>query len=156
MLTRLSDWTGWPNFGFADHARSFGAFDQLRQEVDRLLNDFAEVAPQGSWAAPRLHFEDTGAAFVVKADLPGLAEKDLDLSVTSTTLTLRGERKLEPPQGYTVHRNERNGYRFARSFELPAKVDADKVEAKLVNGVLEVTLPKAEEARPKQITVKAG
>jgi HSP20 family protein len=69
---------------------------------------------------------------------------------------LKGERKVTPPEGYGVHRSERSSYRFARTFELPAKIDADKVEASLEHGVLTVKLPKAAEARPKQITVKAS
>jgi HSP20 family protein len=101
-------------------------------------------------------FDDQGGAFVVRAELPGLSEKDLELTATATTLTLRGERKVEVPQGYSTHRSERTGYRFARTFELPSKVDSDRVEARLENGVLTVTLPKAPEAQPKQINVKAS
>jgi HSP20 family protein len=155
MLTRFSDWNGWPTFAFRSFPRTFGGFDQLRQEVDRLFFDFERGAPEAH-AYPSARFEDTGAAFVVRAEVPGLAPNEVELSATASTLTLRGERKVSAPEGYTAHRNERSAYRFARTFELPTKIDADKVEAKLEHGVLTVTLPKAAEARPKQITVKAS
>jgi HSP20 family protein len=69
---------------------------------------------------------------------------------------VRGERKVEPPQGHSTHRSERTSYRFARTFELPSKIDSDRVDARLENGVLTVSLPKAPEAQPKQISVKAS
>jgi HSP20 family protein len=155
MLTRFSDWNGWPSFGFRDWTGSLGAFDQLRREMDRVLFDFERGAPQQR-TFPTAQIEDTGSAFVVRAEVPGLTAKDVEISATASTISLKGERKVKPPEGYGVHRNERSSYRFSRAFELPAKVDADKVEAKLEHGVLTVTLPKAAEARPKQITVKAS
>lgn len=155
MLTRFSDWNGWPSFGFREFTPSFGVFDQLRREMDRLLFDFERGAPEG-YTFPKARLEDKGSSFVVTADLPGLSAKDVELSATGSTLSVRGERKLTAPEGYNAHRNERSSYRFARTFELPTKIDADKVEASLENGVLTVTLPKAAEARPKQITVKAS
>lgn len=155
MLTRFSDWNAWPSFGYRDNASSFSVFEQLRRELDRALSNQAESGTDRQFGA-RVTLEDNGAAYVVHAELPGLAHKDLDLQVTATTVTLRGERKAEAPQGYTVHRSERSGYRFARSFEVPSKIEPDKVEATLVNGVLTVTLPKAADAQPKQITVKAS
>lgn len=155
MLTRFSDWNAWPSFGYRDNANTFAVFDQLRRELDRAFSGYAEAGADRQFGA-RVTLEDSGPAFVVRAEIPGLAQKDLDLQVTATTVTLRGERKVEAPQGYTAHRNERSGFRFARSFEVPGKIDPDKVEATLVNGVLTVTLPKAAEAQPKQITVKAS
>jgi HSP20 family protein len=152
MLTRYSDFRDWP---FSSPFRTFGAFDLLRQ-LDRM---FSDVDPE-SWEAraghPRVSFDDQGASFVVRADLPGVAEKDIELSATATTLTLKGQRTVEAPKGHSTHRSERSSFSFARTFELPAKVDSERVEARLENGVLTVTLPKAAEAQPKQITVKAS
>ena len=107
-------------------------------------------------AHPRVTFDDQGSSFVVRAEVPGVAEKDIELSATATALTLKGKRQVEAPKGYSTHRSERSSWSFARTFELPAKVDADRVEARLENGVLTVTLPKAPEAQPKQIAVRAG
>jgi HSP20 family protein len=154
MLTRYSDFRDWP-FRSPSAFRTFGAFDLLRQ-LDRLFTEVAPDASEPNAGFPRVTLDDQGAAFVVRAELPGLAEKDLELSATATTLTLKGERKVEAPQGYSAHRSERSTFRFARTFELPAKVDSGCVEARLENGVLSVTLPKAPEAQPKQISVKAS
>ena len=154
MLTRYSDFRDWP-FTRPTAFRTLGAFDLFRQ-LDRL---FASAEPE-SWEEdarfPRVSFDDKGDSFVVRAELPGLTEKDLELTATATTLALRGERKVEAPEGYSTHRSERSSFRFARTFELPAKVDSGRVEARLEHGVLTVTLPKAPEAQPKQISVKAS
>jgi HSP20 family protein len=101
-------------------------------------------------------FEDDGSNFVLRADVPGLSESDIQINLAGNTLTLRGERKLEVPEGHSVHRRERSAVRFAKSYELPARVDADKVNATLKHGVLTLTLPKAAEAQPRQISVKAA
>jgi HSP20 family protein len=107
-------------------------------------------------AWPPVTLQDTGAALVVRADVPGLDPKSLDLNVDENTITLKGEREDKAPDGYTTHRKERTAYKFTRSFALPAKVDAEKVEAEIKNGVLTVTLPKAKEAQPRQINVRAS
>jgi HSP20 family protein len=103
-----------------------------------------------------MHLFDTGKALLVKADLPGLSEKDLQISINQDVLTVTGERKAEALEGYTVHRKERQSARFSRSFTLPSKVDPEKTTAVLKNGVLTLTLFKATEAQPRQITVNAG
>lgn len=157
MLTRFSDWSGFPALGFRDFPRSSTALDELRREMDRLFFDF-ERAPQvrEGRGVPRVSLRDDGTAFVLHVDVPGVTEKDVDLTVTGNTVTLRAERKLATPEGFSVHRSERRGFQFARAFELPVKVNAERVEATLKNGVLTVKLPKAEESQPKQISVKVG
>lgn len=155
MLTRLSDWYDWP---FGDVSRSASGFDQLRRQMERLFSEF-----ERDWESPssrgstlgRFTLRDDGAALVLSAELPGISDKDLELTVNANVLTLRGHRKDEVPEGYAVHRKERSALQFARSIQLPCKVDPDRAEAALKNGVLTLTLPKAAEAQPKQITVKA-
>jgi HSP20 family protein len=151
MLTRFSDYSDWPSFGFADFGRA-APQAQLRRELDRLFGDFERSASRGS----PVRFEDDGNNFVLRADVPGLTESDFQISVAGNTVTLKGERKLEAPEGHSVHRRERSGVRFAKSFELPARVDADKVTATLKHGVLTLTLPRAAEVQPRQISVKAA
>jgi HSP20 family protein len=154
MLTRFSDYSDWPSFGFADFGRSHTPHTQLRRELDRLFGDFERgVAPQPSSA---FTFEDDGNNFVLRADVPGLTENDFQISVAGSTVTLRGERKVEVPEGHSVHRRERHEVSFAKSLELPARVDAEKVTATLKHGVLTLTLPKAAEAQARQISVKAA
>ena len=153
MLTRFSDYSDWPSFGFADFGRAYAPHAQLRRELDRLFGDFERSATPST---STLSFEDDGSNFVLRADVPGLTENDFQINLAGNTLTLKGERKLEAPEGHTVHRRERSAFRFARSLELPARVDAEKVTATLKHGVLTLTLPKAAEAQPRQIAVKAA
>lgn len=154
MLTRFSDFSDWPSFGFADFGRSYTPHHQLRRELDRLFGEFERGLSQPAGSA--VTFEDNGEAFVFQADVPGLTEADLHIDVSGNTLTLRGERKIEVPEGHSAHRRERKAYRFDKSYELPARVDADKATATLKHGVLKLTLPKAAEAQPRQIAVKAA
>lgn len=151
MLTRFSDFSDWPSFGFADFRAAPQA--QLRRELDRLFGEFERSSAP---APSTLSFEDDGTNFVLRAEVPGLTENDFQINLAGNTLTLKGERKVEAPEGYTVHRRERSAFRFARSLELPARVDGEKVTATLKNGVLTVTLPKTAEAQPRQIAVKAA
>jgi len=84
-----------------------------------------------------------------------LSEKDIDISVTANALTVKAERKVESPEGYAAHRRERQSFSFTQSYELPTRVDPEKVQASLKQGVLTLTLPKAAEAQPKRVTVSA-
>jgi HSP20 family protein len=148
---------------FDDFDRTFATMDQLRRRMDRLFEEFEpdvvrggrEVERMWSGRFPRLSFTESAGNLVLVADLPGLSEKDVQLSIHQDVLTLAGERKQDAPQGWYVHRQERSPVRFSRSFALPCKVDPEKSTATLKNGVLTITLPKAAEAQPRQIAVKA-
>ena len=134
------------------------AFDVLRREMNRLFFDFenegiGDVDFQRGF--PRVALEDNGAALVVRAEVPGLAEKDVEITLENATLTIKGQRQEETHEGYSAHRRERSAYKFSRSFLLPSKVDAEKTQAEIKNGVLTVTLQKAQEAQPRQISVRA-
>lgn len=153
MLTRLSDYSDWPSFGFADFGRNYAPQAQLRRELERWFGDFERATLSSSSA---LTFEDDGGSFVLRADVPGLSQADLSISVAGHTVTLRGERKVTVPEGHSIHRRERADVRFAKSLELPARVDADKASAVLKHGVLTLTLPKVVEAQPRQINVKTS
>lgn len=152
MLTRFSDFNDWPSFGFADFGRTYAPHGQLRRELDRLFGDFERGAP----APAAVNFEDDGSNFVFRADVPGLSENDLQINIAGDTLTLRGERRLDVPEGHSVHRRERSAVRFAKSYQLPSRVDADKATATLKHGVLTLSLPKLAEVKPRQISVKAA
>jgi HSP20 family protein len=128
--------------------------------VNRLISLFDRLFPEGpfnppttsSWDAPAAVWEDENCVYA-EADLPGMTEKDVELSVHDGYLFIRGERKSEKKEG---------GYdsrwfgRFEQRIALPASVDPDAAEAKLTNGVLTVTLPKKAEARPHRIALKGG
>ena len=154
MLGRYNEWKEWPLFGLRDLGRQF---DELRREMDRAAVDFDRSGfGLGREVWPAVSVSDKGDAWELRAELPGLSEKDVELNATTESVTLRAERKLETPARHTVHRRERAAFRLARTFSLPTKIDPAKVEASLKNGVLTVTLAKAAEARPRQIAVKVG
>jgi len=153
-------------YSFTDFDRTFAAMDEMRRRMDRLFDEYNAPhhaplrgefdAPSRGVVGPRIHLFDTGSALVIKADLPGMTEKDLQISLNQDVLTLSGMRRPDVPEGYTVHRRERAAPRFSRSFTLPTKVDPEKTVAVLRNGVLTLTLNKAAEAQPRQIAVKTG
>jgi HSP20 family protein len=155
MLRRTNEWRERPALGLNHLSRQF---DELRREMDRVFYDGDR---SGGFALnrevwPTATVTDNGSSWVLRAELPGLTEKDLELTVNAESVTLRAERAVEAPQGYTVHRRERPGFRLARTFSLPTKIDPEKVEAALKHGVLTVTLSKAPDAQPRQIQVKTS
>ena len=110
----------------------------------------------GSWA-PVVDIYEQNGNIVLKAELPGVDPKDVDIRVENNTLSLRGERKLDTEVNKdSYHRVERAYGAFSRSFTLPSVVDQEKINAEYKDGVLRVTLPKKEEAKPKQININVG
>ena len=113
-----------------------------------------EWALGGSWAPPVDIYEHDGN-LVLKAELPGIDPKDVDVRVENNVLTLRGERKLDQEvKRENCHRVERAYGTFSRSFTLPSIVDTTNIKAEFKEGVLRVTMPKREEAKPKQIQIQ--
>jgi len=126
-------------------------FDEAFRGQGRATDD--EWALGGSWAPAVDIFEHEGN-LVLKAELPGVDPKDVDVRVENNVLTLRGERKFESEvKREQYHRVERAYGSFSRSFTLPSAVDTEKIKAEYKDGVLRVTLPQREEAKPKQIAV---
>lgn len=127
---------------------------QLQSEMNRLFENFFEDSPAlRSYAAgyPSVNLWEDGPNAYLEAELPGLNLEDLELLVTGNELTINGERKhIEEPSA-TYHRHERGTGRFSRTVTLPWEVDADKVEAKLADGILIMTLPKSESCKPKKV-----
>ena len=129
---------------------------RLENIFDSFFNDAWPGFGQefGGWE-PRVDIEETDEAIVLHADLPGLSKDDIGITVEDNTLTIRGERKRDArgeSSGY--HRVERSYGVFRRSFRLPANVLSEQVEAAYRDGVLQVTVPKAEEVKPRQIQIK--
>jgi len=132
------------------------AFENVRRRMGQVLREYDETAnTQARASYPRASLRDAKDAFVLAAEVPGVAEADLKITATHDSLTVTGERKSTAPEGYAAHRQERGALRFARSFALPAKIDVEKITAGLKHGVLTVTMPKHPESQPKSITVKA-
>ncbi len=110
----------------------------------------------GTWAPAVDIFEQDGN-IVMKAELPGIDSKDVDIRLENNVLTLRGERKIDNEvKRESYHRVERAYGAFQRAFTLPGMVEQDKVKAKFKDGILEIVLPKAEKAKPKQVKVEVG
>jgi len=131
----------------------------LREAMDRLFDD-AFTRPwsrNGSYiAAPALDMFQTEADVVVKASVPGVKAEDVQINVTGDVLTIKGEsREQAEADDKAYHIREQRWGAFERSVMLPIDVKADQAKAEFENGVLTITLPKADKARPKSITVKA-
>ena len=132
----------------------------IRDEVNRLFDNFFTGLPErrrglldGEWA-PSVDVAETDNEVVVTAELPGVKQDDVDITVTDDVLTLKGEKKEEKEvKEKNYHRIERSYGSFQRSVSLPAGVQADKAKATYKDGVLHITVPKAEEAKPKQIKI---
>lgn len=136
-----------------EYERPLDLFSELRRQMDQVWEDF-DGGAQAQYQALRIR--DAGANLLVDADLPGITEKNVDLTLADNVLYVTAERKLSAPEGYAPRRQERASFRFSRSVALPVKVDPEKVTATVKDGVLTVTLAKAEEARPRQIQVKVS
>lgn len=137
-------------------------FRELATLQDRMNRIFQETVSRGqdeelytgTWAPPVDIFE-TKDKVVLKAELPGLREDQIQLRFENGVLTLEGERKFEKETGEeNYHRVERSYGKFQRSFTLPATIENDKIAASFSNGVLTVSLPKREETKPKQIRIQ--
>ncbi len=131
----------------------------LREAMDRLFDD-AFTRPlnlrDGGWSAPAIDMYQTDDDVVVKIAIPGFKADDVQINVTGDVLTLRGEMKHENEEKDKAwHIREQRWGSFERSITLPTDVKAEKASADFENGILTVTLPKAEEVKPKTITVKA-
>lgn len=131
----------------------------LREAMDRLFDD-AFTRPislrDGGWSAPAVDMYQTDDEVVVRAALPGFKADEVQINVTGDVLTLRGELKhQEENKERAWHIREQRWSSFERSIALPTAVTPDKAVADYENGILTITLPKAEEVKPKTITVKA-
>jgi HSP20 family protein len=145
-----------------DLSRTFAALEEFRRRINRAVEeaDYPRWAQQPNMLAgrswPALSLYDEGNKLVLDAEVPGLAEQDIQLSLNQNVLSISGGRKVEAPEGYAVHREERGAVNFARSVSLPCQVDTDKVAAHVKDGLLTVTMEKSREAQPRQITIKAS
>jgi len=130
--------------------------DRLQREMNRLFENYDRAfAPAANYPAVNLWLNEDGA--VVTAEIPGVDVKDLEINVVGETLTVSGDRKAESVSNDAVyHRQERGFGKFTRMVELPFAVDANKVQATLEKGVLRIYLPRAEQDRPRKITVKTN
>lgn len=149
-------------------------FEELRDEFDRLWTTLTAAPPLHGWGVrpaegvfPAVNVRETADAVTVEAELPGLDSGDVEIAVSGDELTLKGSRPETCTGGpggngerregrVTWHRRERGTGAFERRIELPVAVDASRVEARLVDGVLTVTCPKAAECQPRKVEVRTA
>lgn len=133
-------------------------FDGLRRDMDRLFGALAtgngNVAPGRGFPALNLWEEDGG--YVIEAELPGIALENLDIEIAGNELTLKGQRKFDYPENARFLRREHGETEFTRTITLPVEVNGSKADATMKDGVLRISLPKAEAAKARKISVKNG
>jgi len=143
---------------FLTKFEDFDPFEELallRNRFDRLMNRFPEETElfTTQWA-PRADILETKNAILIKAELPGMTEKDIHIEMENGVLTINGERTFEKETADKDYRRVERSYgKFIRSFTLPTNVSGDKITASYNNGLLEIELPKKEEAKPKTIHI---
>ena len=138
--------------------------EDMRRDMDRLFEDFLVpgrrrrgwlAKPEGGVVVPNIEMFDRKNEIVVRAELPGVAKENVDLTITKDTLTLKGEvKKEEEIKEEDYYASERSYGSFTRSVALPVEVDSEKATAGFKNGILEIVLPKREESRPKEIKIE--
>ena len=129
----------------------FEGVRNLQGEINRLFENYADHRED----FPPVNIWSNSEEIVIKAEIPGVDPKNLNLDVNGDQILISGERKPDlPSEGVVCHRAEREIGKFSRSFRLPYEVDSGKVTARSSNGILSVTLPRAESAKPRKISVE--
>jgi HSP20 family protein len=142
-----------PNWGLAG---AFEELERMRRQLDEMYSGLGQRPYRvlGAGVFPLINLSENKDSYFVRAEMPGLKADDISISVTGNNLSISGERKIASEgENVRYHRREREAGTFNRVIALPGDVTADKVEAKHVAGILTVVIPKAETAKPKQITV---
>ena len=142
-----------------DLLRPFRELEEMRRRIDKIFADIMGRQPFGALTSgvfPALNMSEDGANLYIRAELPGVRPEDIEISLEGNTLTIRGERREDVAEHVSYHRQERQTGHFQKAISLPYEVDAENVTSELKNGILKITLPKAEVAKPKKIEVKSG
>jgi len=134
-------------------------FERMRRELDALFQGTGGEPGRraGGTVFPALNISEDSGHIYVRAEIPGVPASEVDISIEGDTLAIRGERKTcTADEKHSYHRRELECGRFSRAVTLPTKVQVDKVEAKASNGIVTITLPKAEAVLPRQVKVNVG
>lgn len=130
--------------------------DRLQREMNRLFQN-ADAVRRSAPAYPAMNVWTNEDGLVITAEVPGVSADDIDISVIGDTLTLRGSRSPDPvAEGSRYHRQERGYGKFTRTLQLPFPVKVDDIDATFRNGVLNIRMPRAEEDKPRKISVKTA
>ncbi len=135
----------------------FKEISSLKSQMDKIFESLmgeGEDIRTGSWVPP-VDIYETENEIVIKAEVPGVSQKDIEIKVEDDTLIIRGEKRFERDmEKETYHRAERVYGKFQRSFILPKSIEKDNIKATLKQGVLTLVLPKKEEVKPKEISIQ--
>ena len=151
IIKRMFDF---PNYGWR------GAFDNLermRREMDRHFDQSAGQAywPTHAGVFPLVNVTEDQDHFYIRGEIPGMKSEEINISATGRNLTISGERKIASEgENVRYHRRERDDGKFSRAIALPGDIQIDEIEAGYVDGILSISIPKAEETKPKQIAVR--
>jgi len=130
--------------------------DSIHGQLSRFLEPFTRMADEdlvsGAWVPP-VDVAETQEKIIVRAEVPGMKQEEIQIEFENGLLSIRGERKFLKEEGVTYHRVERTFGNFSRSFTLPRTIDPERIAATYRDGVLEIEVPKKEEAKPKQIRI---
>ncbi len=142
-----------PAHGMRTH---FGELDRMRRHLDQIFGQLEQpaAAARGAGVFPLINLTEMQESYIIRAEIPGVSTDNLDIQTMGRNLTITGERQIEMDPNAKYHRREREGGRFSRAIALPGDIDRDKVTATLKNGVLELTIPKAQAAKPRKIEIK--
>jgi HSP20 family protein len=154
LLRRVTDWPTWEGRGSA-----FDDIEIRRRQMDRLFEGLTGrlFREPTTGVFPSVNVTEDNDSYYIRAELPGIKADELDISATGNSFSISGERKIpEEKENAKYHRKEREAGKFSRVISLPSQIDTTKADAKCVDGVLTVVLPKAEAAKPRQIAVKAS
>ena len=153
----LHDLIPWKSERRSLQRRDESPFAPFQREMNRMFDEFFSDAPLGTWEGratsmvmPSVDVSETDREVVVEAELPGMSEKDVHVSLVNGVLTIRGEKKSEQ------ERKEQNYHRVERSFTVSTDVDRDRNEASVRNGVVRIKLPKSKRAATQKIAVRGG
>ena len=136
---------------------TFDELSRMRRQLDSLFDRYDGRSPATGAAAgvfPLINLTEDNDAYYLRAELPGMAGGDLAIESTDNNIAISGERKIpDAAQNARYHRREREAGRFSRVVALPGRINRDKIEARLSDGILTVTVPKAEEEKPRKINI---
>jgi len=142
-----------PAFGFSS---PFEDIERLRRQIDQIFDQINErpgYMRTRVGVFPLINLTENRDTYFIRAEIPGIDPEDLDIQATGRNISITGERKMETDENAKYHRREREFGKFSRMFALPGDIDHERINANLKNGILTITIPKAETAKPKQIKI---
>jgi HSP20 family protein len=133
---------------------TWSLFGQLDRQMDRVMRELARPTIRADYFGPQVHVWESDEGVKLVAEVPGLGSDDIEIAATPDTLTLKAERKVATPEGKQVLRRERRDVTFDATYRFEHEIDPDKISAKVENGLLTLTAPRAPKVEPKRVTVQ--